>query len=444
MAAGTRNQNGTLEWYETITNGATFTWKCDSYEVDPLNEPTIGGSSFTLDSEIQIKVNQEPSLSYSDLYSDDLPFYLDYYLDEAPFDPSDGGLIEIEVLRAFLWPLSIDWGNDSTTALHQFLEIYQPSSFNSTTVNPVGTHDHLVWTNESMENPEQFTVVFAIFLETGITDHVHYNNGTVNWGWTFKGVELPEITSTTVSEGDGGEPPTKITWSDTLKRGTILAWNVTTFDQTGGDPFTLGDTAIEAGDILQLGLVKNPPTNPQEWLDPEGPPDWIQLFVNSEEIDLTKLGSEGEFFMLMMVPLDYTFENGSVFELKDFFDIFLGKDDDFSDYSRTTVDGTYYNVSWREEWVDDGKRGWANHKLISTIETGITVKRHFEASEGVMTWEFFEKASNRDPEEGASQAIESEFEVSLEFPPPDLISGFELFPLILACGLILVIKRKRK
>jgi hypothetical protein len=129
--------------------------------------------------------------------------------------------------------------------------------------------------------------------------------------------------------------------------------------------------------------------------------------------------------------------------MKDFFDIFLGEDSDFSHYSKTTVDGTYYNVSWREEWTDNGESGWAHHYLLTTVETGITVKRHIKASHGVMTWEFFDKAANRDPEEGKTQAIESEFDVSLEFPPPDLISGFELIPLLLACGLILIIKRKR-
>ena len=443
ITTGEPNQDATVEWYESITKSATLTWRCDTYEVDPLSEPMLGGLGFSINSEIQIMVTQEPSSSYNDLYNVDLPFYFDYYLDGVGFNPSTGGALDTDVIRAFLWPLSIEWGNDSTTDLYQFLGWYSPSSFNSTTVNPVGTHVHLVWTNESLMNPEQFTVTFAVFLGTGISDHIHFYNQSFNWGWTFVGVELPEPTSATISEGDGGEPPTKITWSDSLKKGTILAWNVTTFNQIGGDPFTLGDTNIKTGDILQLGLIKNPPTNPEEWLDPQEPPDWVQIFVNSQEIDLANIGEEGEFFLFMMVPLEYIFDNGSVYAMKDFFDIFLGKDSDFSHYSRSTVDGIYYNVSWREEWTDNGESGWAHHYLLSTIETGITVKRHVQASNGVMTWEFFEKAANMDPEEGTAQAIESEFDVSLEYPPPDLISGFDLIPLLLACGLILVIKRKR-
>ena len=428
----------TVTWHSSVEDGAVFKWKLDFENWDPSSPPTLGGYTFGSESIFEIRITQVPSTFYGDLYSNTSHLF-DYYLDGNLLN-LELSLLETESLYPFILPLTITSQNATSISLQDFLTIFEPISFSQISVQQQTPEEFiLVWERIG------YSVTSLIDQTTGIANQVHFvqsTNVTVgHWVWTLfeepsNGEEPPD--------SEESDYPVSIGWSDVVTKGITLAWNVTTFSQPAGvEPFTIGTATVSLGDIFQFGYVKDPPSNPQLLFDPPGPPDWLQLWINANEVPINTIGSEGEMLLWFVIPLEFTFENGSVLGLRDFFDSFIGNTDKYTDYSLTEVNNTYYDVTWREEWDDEGETGFANYNLVCTKATGIAVKFEVIASEGHITWEYFEEAATVDPEEAETKTIKSEYSRSLRYPvrtsPSVGILGF-----ILAFGLCLVIYRRMK
>ena len=422
----------TVTWHESISKGVTVSFKVSLIQ---NGNPSFGGQVLHVDDRLNITFINNPSTDYDEVFSTSIPDYLEVNYAGTVLTTSMLSLLEIQMLYGFIFPIQYKLTNGTDISLDKFLGNFTPSLFNEIGLTASPTHYTTNWLNTT----DAYSIETTATIETGISIFVSFTTSTENYFFQYIGSSYPPE--------EEGEVPTTIKWSEIVKKGTILAWNVTTLNNTGLEPFKIADIVVNEGDIIQLGYVKNLPTKAKDWMDPDSPPDWVQLFINSNEVDLSKMGSEGELFMFMVIPIEASYANGTKVYLDDFFDLFIGDDDDLTNYNRTEISSLYYpyiyyDVKWQETWDDDGETGYANYYLRSTISSGITVKLDINASDGQLTWEFYEEASNVDPDNAVSKTMESEYSIALDYPV--LTPGFELITLMIALGVYLWINRRRR
>jgi len=417
----------TVTWHESINKGVTVSFKVSQIQ---NGNPTFGGQTLQVEDRLNITFINNPSTDYDEVFSTSIPDYLEINYAGTVLTTSMLSLLEIQMLYGFIFPLQYKLTNSTDISLDKFLGNFTPSLFDEIGFTTSPTHYTTNWINTT----DSFSIETTATIETGISIYVSLTTSTEKYFFQYIGSSSPLEVE--------GEAPTTIKWSDAVKKGTILAWNVTTLNNSGSEPFKIADIVINEGDIIQMGYVKDLPTKAKDWMDPDGPPDWVQLFINSVEVDLSKMGSEGQLFMFMAIPIEASYANGTKIYLDDFFDLFIGDDDDLTNYNRTEISSTYYDVKWRETWDDGGDTGYANYYLRSTILSGITVKLDINSSDGQLIWEFYEEASNVDPENAVSKTMEPEYSITLDYP--NLTPGFELITLMIALGVYLWINRRKR
>ena len=430
-----------VDWPENIRKSLRISWVV----VQASGTPTFGGQTLTNGDRLNFTFIQNPSSQFSQVFGDQIPSWIEIHYQGTKLDNSMFSPLEIIFLNGFIFPISFTWDNGSQSSLQSFLEQYKPESFNSSAFSGSTT----VWNKDIKANSpdREVTYIEIITQDMGLGfaafASLHFNHDAVPSNTYHYMFEFQGDMKYDEEEEEPGDTPTSIKWHESAKKDTIFAWNVTEYGLNTGGSFSIGGTIIKAGDVIQFALVKNPPTNPQEWLDPDGPPDWINLLINTNQIDLSKIEEEGEMLMFLLLPIEGILENGSKIDLRSYFDGSVGDDDDLMNYHLEIVNGTYFDVTWRSEWDDEGETGFAEYHVVTTIATGITVLFEVNATEGHFTWEYLEEAANVDPVEGETKTMESEYSVELSYPPPEITPGFEFFTVLLLISCITIF-RKRK
>ncbi|MHA1228435.1 MAG: hypothetical protein ACTSPV_17025 [Candidatus Hodarchaeales archaeon] len=416
-------QANTVEWDSSLKNGTILKWRV----VFVGGDPHLGSQSVYFNSTIEIRFSDNPSGLFSDLYNGEIPSWYTIYLDGNIVEQQTLSQIEKEFFYGFIWPLSIHWDNGTTTPLSDFLYIYKPSFGNTSFINSnFENHLGVRWQNDTSFDACNFQVSNT----TGIAKQVEkYDANAI--------VAQIDIDENTTTEEDG-ESPVKIEWADSVQKGSILAWNVSRFDATPETEFKLGQTSIQEGTVLQMGFIKNPPTNPASYFDLDGSPDWLEIFIDGDEISLSTIGEEGEILFYFALPVNYIFENGSVFHLIDFVSS-LNENKDFSNFA-VEEDINYINASWEEHWEEEGIQKSDSLNLVWTKSTGIISKFSVESTDGNMTWVYMEEAANLD-QSGTTKTINEEYSVELDYP--SVIPSFQIMQVLLLL-LVAVIARKKR
>ncbi|MFW9992524.1 MAG: hypothetical protein ACFFD4_10805 [Candidatus Odinarchaeota archaeon] len=431
-----------VEWHENVRKSLTGSWEV----VQMSGTPTFAGQTITSGALLNFTFIQDPSTQFDRVFGEELPSWYEIRYQGTKLENAMFTQLEIEFLYGFFFPITVNWDNGTQSSLESFLQYFKPPDFNSTSSQPSGGEGNgytTMWVKEtgSGEDQEVIHIEFITSAETGVTDFAtfHFDSPTESYHFMFR------LTGYMHQEEESEEPedmPTSIKWHGSVKKDAIFAWNVTEFNQTSGDPFSIGGTVIKAGDVIQFGLVKNAPTDPMDWLESEGPPDWVNLFINTNMINLASVGSEGEMLLFLLLPIEASYDNGTKIDLKGFFDGYVGDNDEFLDYQITTG-GSYYDVTWSEEWDDGDESGSADYHVRTTIMTGITVLFEVNATEGHFKWEYLPEAANVDPE-GEPKTVNSEYTVELSYPPAALFTpGFGFYSVFVMISCAVIIRKKK-
>ncbi|MHA1972289.1 MAG: hypothetical protein ACTSW1_04815 [Candidatus Hodarchaeales archaeon] len=418
-------QTNTVEWDTSLIKGTSLKWRSILTE----GNPQIGSTTIYTNSTIEIMFDNDPSTLFSDLYNGEIPSWYSIYIDDVLLDPQTLDRADKEFFYGIIWPLAIHWDNGSSTPFSEFIYMYQPPDVN---VLQIGTTGPNLLGVRWESNISSQTYHFIVNNNTGIASIIEKFDGPN--AFVFE-IGMGESTSTTTQEEE--DNPVKIEWGTNIEKGTILAWNVTKFEVTPEVDFKIGSTPITQGTFVQLGFIKNPPTNPASYFEMDGSPSWLELLVNGNKIDLNTIEEEGDILQFLVLPVNFIFENGSVFHLIDFVN-HINEDGDLTNFI-VEDDASSIFCSWVEYWEDDGIQGHAKYNLTWNKATGTLGELSILASDGNMTWNYFEEAANVD-QSGTTKTIADEYSVTLDYPSP----SFQLLPVIAFLLVLVAIRKKRR
>ena len=222
---------------------------------------------------------------------------------------------------------------------------------------------------------------------------------------------------------DNSPGPTYLVWHDNIKKNTILGWRVTELIFLDTNSVKIGEIKIHQFDIVQIGFVRNPPVKAREFYGLEylvynfDPPIWMNLFVESIQIDLDlaqfdiEIGKEEDFsyFQLFSLPIEYIFQNGSSSSLEYFLDIF-GKIFDYFNYT-VMPKGNSFLV----EWSTGPRLTQSNYSYTISQLTGVTTRFSWNTSGYRMVWDYFDEASTFKLD-GTLGNLGSHYSIQLNYP----------------------------
>ncbi|UCG02830.1 MAG: hypothetical protein JSW11_02340 [Candidatus Heimdallarchaeota archaeon] len=243
--------------------------------------------------------------------------------------------------------------------------------------------------------------------------------------------------------------PTSLRWHENLKIDTILGWKITELTLLDVPHFKIGEMKIYPYDVVQIGLVRDPPVEAKDFFGLEyliynyNPPIWINFFVESIRIDLElaqvdlEIGKKTEFTFLQLfaLPIEYVFENGSSSSLDYFLDVFGTVIFDLQDYS-VTQDNRSFIVEWNTG-IDTNK---TSYSYTISRTTGVTTRFSWNTSEFRMVWDYFFEATNLNLD-GELKNLDDRYSVQLIYP---VTTPWELvifaFLIIVPLALLVIIK----
>ena len=425
-------QTDSVEWHPIMTSGTILRYQViQSIVTNMTNPPEFLGEELSMFDDLEISFNQNPPLEFSELYNNEVPTWLTFKLNSVELSLVGLSPQEIEYLHFFIFPLFIHWANGTSSTTSEFFQSFHPTYVSS--VDPV-----IEGSTSITFQYEDHNIFLPVNSNNGVALTFYYGNpATGVYELTLQN-EM-ELTTTTPSYTEPPEEeydgPTTIAWADSIKKDTILSWKVTEYQEGDGD-LTIGGTIIKLGDILQVGYIKNPPTDAEKLFAPQGPPDWLDLYINSNQIDFDAINGEGQMLLFLTLPLTYTFDNGSVYTLEDFLNAFFDDQDHFTNFN-IQDDGDSWTVYWEEHDSDGSDTSIYNVTWIKS--TGVVQRLYMDFPEGTFLWTYFEEAANVD-EDGVTKTIDESYSVELDYPA--LAPGFEIFPLLFVL-LIGVVVRKR-
>lgn len=431
-------QDGTLTWDSDRPVGLELSYEFVSVEgqdVTFAGETPLAGKRFNL------TLVDSPPTDFDEMYDGSYPDWLELTYDGSPLPSSSFSSFDIQLLYLFFIPTEVNFNNGTEWSMFVFLDQYNPEGFRTSMVRDAQSGFEYVasWENIPQENETNKMIEV-------ITDK---NNGGTNWitfqEWgpeTNNYFQLRFTGESTYPEDDEEDEdiPVSMDWHQIITEGTILAWNLTEINQTGD--YVMGEHVLKTGDNLQFGFRTAPPDSVESWMPEDEPPNWLQLFINSVNVPLEEVGEGGQILLVLALPVQFEFKNGTIVDHKLFFDLFFGADDSYTDYSLTTEEDKYYNVTFREEWSDDDELHWTEYNILSSITTGVALEFNVRGTTGDMRWDFYTEASNVDPVEEKTKPIDSSLAVTLEKPLEYSVPGFGLIPII-SVGIVLLISRKK-
>lgn len=434
---------GNVTWNEDIEQGLTIT-----YEVTTVEGLGIfGDQHLNNNDKFNVSIVSAPPTVLSDLYTGEPRPWIDIYYQGSLMDKNSFSIVEIELLYAFFVPLAVTYENGTETDMFGFLSDFKPTMFSQTSVTTAdsGFEYIMQWFNQSADFFSHAEIITD--MDNGITNWItyEYNNPSApeeNNKFQFRHTGDWYVEE---EEDDGGIDIslTSITWSEGITKDTILAWELETFEVINTSEYTIGGFNLNEGDKLQFAFVQTPPTDPKKWMVEDEPPEWINLLMNQDQIDLEDIGSEGNMLLIMALPIEYTLDNGTLLGLRDFYELYLGTNEDFHDFLITEVNGTNFNITFTESYEDSGKIVNTRYCIISTIESGITNSLSLNGNSVNMTWNYYEEAANIDPE-ATSKTMESDYSVSLDYPEDNLISpSFEFYSILVLLFSAMLWRKKK-
>jgi len=425
-------QADTLQWSYNLAEGTVIRWRFEEILSGPGDGlPQLAGYDVASQDVFEFRLPHAPPSLYSEWRASPSPTWVNMYLNDHQIDLTTQQ--DIDFFEGFLFPTNVFYNNGTSMDIEGIVHLPQPATANVIGVSYAAPNFYLSWEFEN-----NITVSYYV-NENGIAEYIHVTNTTSDLYW---GMHIEQITvsssTTTTTEEEEDDFPTIIGWDDSIVQGTILGWEITYFNQIGGDPLSYGGVAIKQDDIIQFGYSKNPPTSSQPVFDPEGPPDWWNMYINGKKIDTSTIGSEGEMLLYLVLPTEYSFGNGTTLTLLEFLNMAAeNPSEDQLDFT-VIVQGDYINVSWREEWEDNGDSGESKTSYYINKNTGITTIFDINATEGHMTWEYYENASTVD-DQGTTKTVESSYSIEIDFFTP----GFEFFPLVMVTITLVFFRRKK-
>ncbi|MCK4567636.1 MAG: hypothetical protein KAU48_10035 [Candidatus Thorarchaeota archaeon] len=240
--------------------------------------------------------------------------------------------------------------------------------------------------------------------------------------------------SSSLAVAQSGEMTT-ITWHSSVTTNAIFGWQVTHTDSENETTlFPLGDKLVGLGDVIQINFVANPPTDAEQFFGLEGPPTWVYMYVDGQQIDYNQMGDEGLAFLILILPVSFEYDNGTSFGLTELDRIGTPYEDMESYYH---VNSTHINATFVDEYV--------RLNYITNLETGIARYLSAEVYElgFSMILEFFTEAANVN-EEGETETIEPEYNTFV-----GVSMGNEIYLMIGGAGaavavvvIIIILKRR--
>lgn len=218
-----------------------------------------------------------------------------------------------------------------------------------------------------------------------------------------------------------------ITWHSSVKKGAVFGWKLTTLAPTNPDmPFDMGGQTLNVGDPIFFEYTDDPPTDPAAIYNGTNAPDFIELYIKEKKVSWDDVEQQSVIFLGLIVPLQYTFENGTPLDFGEI--VKLGQPSDYN--VNVTDQNTYVDVNVT---VPSGIIG-AFYKINKStgVANELTVTVVFY---GVIKWEY--DSSLELPEDGADSSEDGD---------DNPIPGFEVLPLFagLSLSLVFAYKKRRK
>ena len=169
-----------------------------------------------------------------------------------------------------------------------------------------------------------------------------------------------------------------ISWHENIKKNAIVAWRITSVKST--EEY---DLSFLLGMTIQMKYVADPPIDPTRVFNATEAPDWVSMYINGFKLNISMMGWASAFNQLVL-PITYTFDNGSVFNISEYYRVLSPFNDTESYFS---VSGNYLNSTFGNETT--------KLSMFTNINTGIAVNVSILMGEGgYFLLEFFADAAN--------------------------------------------------
>jgi len=183
------------------------------------------------------------------------------------------------------------------------------------------------------------------------------------------GVMLPIASSQTL---------VSITWHDSIKKDTIVAWRITSINSTDEH-----DLSFLRGLIFQMKYIADPPTDPTRVFNATEAPDWVNMYINGFKLNMSWMGGAVAFTQLVL-PITYTFDNGSSYNISEYYRVLSPFNDTESYFN---VQGNYLNSTFGNETT--------KLTMFTNINTGIAANVSMLMGDGGYFFlEFYANAAN--------------------------------------------------
>ncbi len=184
-----------------------------------------------------------------------------------------------------------------------------------------------------------------------------------------------------------------IEWHPSVTTGAIFAWKVTQVDFTND---SMED--FFSGLIIQMKITAEPPTDPARIYNTTETPDWVNMYINGFKIDIAQMGELGSAFSLLILPIEYHFDNGTSFTLEEIDRLSNPIENQNISY---IVENGFVNTTIGNETM--------KFTTFTKIETGIVSNISIYSDElGSFTLSYFPVAANVN-DEGESTSIDDEY-----------------------------------
>lgn len=422
----------TLLWHECLTPTLTLGWKLS---INQQGESlTLAGEQLVANDILKITLkNSLPTDLQEYNETDPLQLY-DFTLNDVPLNTAAFD-DEKDIYCNFFYPVQLTLENGTILGMPQIPQILNPLREHNVSNIYVsyldGAYDILY------SNSDTFSEVHYIVNEiTGIPAAMEIKRNDSIYEWDSVYIE-PETSSQTSSvEDDGDEVEVTLDWHSNIKKGTILGWEINNLTLMTNETVILGDAELNQGDILQFGLIANPPTDFQDYFEMESAPtNWLEMYHNGNLMEMEELGEQGAQLLGLMLPKGFTFENGSTVDLGYFLNAQLA--DPESGIISIVEETEYYQVA--VDFTEEGNESTfiAHYKVNK--DTGICLEFKIIYDEFYLEMTYYEEAANVDATGETKEITESEYDIELNFKT----TGFTLLPMLVVIPLIIIKKNKK-
>jgi hypothetical protein len=219
-----------------------------------------------------------------------------------------------------------------------------------------------------------------------------------------------------------------IEWHECVKKNAIFAWKVTSVDLSDEDMANFLD-----GLLIQMKIIRNPPSDPSRFFNATEAPDWVYVYINGFKIELEQMGGMATAFTQLVSPTIYHFDNGTSFTLEEIYRL-AGSTGEFDIYY--TVEGGYLNTTMGNSTM--------RMTTFTNIDTGIALNISMLMEEmGSFTLEYYVQAANVN-DKGESTEIEEDYTDFQENPLTTLRNQILTTAVFIVVAILLAVYFRKK